>query len=136
MGAWSADPFGNDSAADWAWELDDATDWTSVQELLTSVLDKNPEDIDDDTSTLVIAAAEAVAHGLGRPTQSDTYTESVQAFVKRVPAPTADLITTAAQALDVAASPRGDLAELWADSDSGQEWEAVVAQVRAALSHR
>jgi hypothetical protein len=134
MGAWSVEPFGNDSAADWAWELDNAADWTPVHEVLASVIGEDPEDIDDDTSTIVIAAAEAVAHGLGRPTQSDVYTESVQTFVKRVPAPPADLATTAVQALDVAASPRGDLAELWADSDSQQEWVDAVAQVRAALA--
>jgi hypothetical protein len=133
MGAWSAEPFGNDEAADWAWELDDATDWSVVLDALTGVLDEQSSDVDAEAATLAIAAAEVIAHSVGRPTQSDAYTESVEAFVKRAPQSPSGIADVALRALDIAASPDGELAELWAD-EAGAEWTSAVARVRAALS--
>ena len=133
MGTWSAEPFGNDDAADWAWELDDATDWSVVLDALTDVLEDEPANVDADSATLVIAAAEVLAHHAGAPTQSDAYTESVEAFVKRAPEPPADINDVALRALDIAASPDGELAQLWAEG-GGDEWEAAVSRVRAVLS--
>mgnify|MGYP003582666955 CR=1 FL=1 len=134
MGTWSAEPFGNDDAADWAWELDDATDWGVVLDALTGVLNEDPTDVDADDATLVVAAAEVLAHYAGRATQSDAYTESVEAFVKRAPEPSAGINAVALQALDIAASSDGELAQLWAEGSGGDEWLAAVARVRAVLS--
>ena len=34
MGSWGVDSFGNDDAADWAWQLDDSSDLTLVEATL------------------------------------------------------------------------------------------------------
>lgn len=134
MGTWSAEPFGNDAAADWAWELDDSEDWGIVADALRLVLDEDdPAELDADTATVAIAAAEVLAHSLGRPTQSDSYTESVAAFINRAPAPPAGLAAEALKALDVATTPAGELAELWLDEGS-EEWSAANDRLREALS--
>jgi hypothetical protein len=130
MGARSAEPFGNDPAADWARELDEAENWDLVLDALTGVLGVEPATIDADVATVAIAAAEVVAHARGRPTQSDAYTESVTAFVERLPNPPSGIVPLALSALESAASPKGELAELWSDSGS-DEW----AVARASLEH-
>ena len=106
MGTWSGQPFGSDSAGDWAFDLDDAV--------------------------VAIAAAEVVAHGLGRPTQSDAYTESVGTFVQRVGRPDAALVAIALEALAASTSPESELSELWADEDSA-EWLDANEALKNAL---
>ena len=129
MGTWSGQPFGNDGAADWTFELDDASDWRPVRQALNDALD-GP--LDGDVAETAIAAAEVVAHGLGRPTQSDAYTESVSAFVARVGAPPADLVALALAALGTATGPDSELTELWNDADP-TEWREDCAKLEAAL---
>ncbi|MEV4687406.1 DUF4259 domain-containing protein [Microbacterium sp. LWH3-1.2] len=133
MGAWSAEPFGNDTAADWAWELDEAENWDLVLDAFTGVLEEEPATIDADVASIAIAAAEVVAHASGSPTQSDVYTESVTAFVKRLPDPPHGIVSVALSALDIAASPQGELAALWSDGGS-DDWTTAIARVRESLS--
>jgi hypothetical protein len=130
MGTWSGDPFGNDSAADWAWELDGQDDWDVVRTVLDAAVESG-DGVDDDDAVMAIAAAEAVAHGLGRATQDDPYTESVAAFAKRAPEPPADLVQLALDALAVATGPSSGLTELWADDPV--EWNDANAKLEAAL---
>ena len=132
MGTWSGEPFGNDEAADWAWELDGADDWDIVRTALRDVIDGDHDAPDADAATLAIAAAEVVAHHRGRPTQSDSYTESVSSVVSRVSEPPADMVAVALTALDIATAPGGELAELWSDDD--EEWRGATDRLREALS--
>jgi hypothetical protein len=129
MGTWSGEPFGNDGAADWAWDLDDAADWQPVRRALHAALN-GP--LDGDVAETAIAAAEVVAHGLGRPTQQDAYTDSVSAFVKRVGAPPGDLVPLAVAAVDTATGPDSELTELWNEADPS-EWREANARLDAAL---
>ena len=131
MGTWDGKPFGNDAAADWVFDLDEANDWVYVLETLTAVSTDGAE-VDAETATAGIAAAEVVAHGLGRPTQVDGYTEAVTEFVERVGRPDADLVDLAVGALAAAASDRSELAELWAESDPA-EWNAANRELAEAL---
>lgn len=133
MGTWSGEPFGNDAAADWAWELDDAESWDIVFEALQVVLDEDPATLDADTAGVAIAAAEVVAHHLGRPTQSDAYTDNVSNFVGRAHERPADLVAVALRALDIATAAEGELAELWAEDDAG-DWHSANERLREALS--
>lgn len=127
---WSEEPFGNDTAGDWAWELDDATDWLPVERAFTDVL--GIAEVDGDSASIAIAAAEVVAHGLGRPTQDDSYTESVSEFIGRVATPpTSELRELALRALAAASGPGSELTELWSD-DPG-EWNAANKRLRLAL---
>jgi hypothetical protein len=129
MGAWSGEPFGNDSAADWAWELEDASDWSPIRTALDEAL-AGDDPLDEEVATYAIAAAEVVAHGLGRATQEDPYTEEVVAFVKRAGAPPAELVGLAVAALTAATGPTSGLTELWEDPD---EWRAANSRIEAAL---
>jgi hypothetical protein len=130
MGTWSGEPFGNDSASDWAFDLTDAADWAFVREALTTVIGQSYIDADD--AVIAIAAAEVVAHGLDRPTQTDAYTESIQPFVQRAGRPDAALVNLALDALAAASSPESELTELWLDEDP-DEWLSANAALKQAL---
>ncbi|PYY47739.1 DUF4259 domain-containing protein [Curtobacterium sp. MCLR17_043] len=131
MGTWSAEPFGNDTAADFAWELDGQKRWGVVRAALEQATKAGP-DMGSDIAVTAIAAAEVVAHGLGRPTQTDAYTESVEAFVGRARKPNRRLTEQARRPVTAAADPAGELAELWAESD-GAEWDEAIARLVARL---
>ncbi|WP_165068127.1 DUF4259 domain-containing protein [Marisediminicola senii] len=134
MGTWSGEPFGNDAAGDFGWELDDQKRWNVVKDALQRAVSSGAP-LDADTACIAIAAAEVVAHGLGRPTQNDAYTDSAVNFVARARRPSARLAATAARAVEVASSPDGELAELWAEGDE-QEWRDANARLLAALTGR
>lgn len=131
MGTWSAQPFGNDSAADWAWELDQCFDWSIVRNALADAL-KSDNLVEADVACTAIAAAEVVAHGLGRPTESDAYTEDVTAFVVRIAPPPAELVDLAISALAAASGVTSELTELWNESDA-EEWCNANALLQESL---
>lgn len=128
MGAWSAEPFGNDAAVDWGWELDGSADWRVVEEVFDDVLRDGP--VDEEAGVIAIAAAEVVARGLGRPTQADAYCESAVAFVSRAGTPGSKLVELATAALAKATAADSELRELW---DGDPEWDAANARIAAAL---
>lgn len=132
VGTWSGEPFGNDAAADFAWELDGQLRWTLVKEALRDVMHSHGR-IDADTASIAIAAAEVVAHGLGRPTQVDVYTASVVAFTKRARRPSRGLARFACRALAVATSSHSELTEQWRGQD-GEAWRLSNERLREALT--
>jgi hypothetical protein len=131
MGAWSGEPFGNDAAADWAWELDSQDDWHVVQDALDEAVNST-EFVDSDVASSAIAAAEAVAHGLGRATQKDAYTESVASFVARASKPTESIVQLAVAGLTAASGPNSELTALWTESGE-TEWNQANARIKQAL---
>jgi len=71
MGTWSHEPFGNDDACDWSYELFDSNDLSSVEAALNSVL--NGDDyLEASTASNAVAAVEVIAKLLGKGTQTDT----------------------------------------------------------------
>ena len=89
--------------------------------------------MDSDVACTAIAAAEVVAHALGRPTQSDAYTESVETFVGRASGPSKRLTRLAASAVDAATRDDGELTQLWADAGDS-EWRVAISRLRGALT--
>ncbi|QEO09678.1 DUF4259 domain-containing protein [Protaetiibacter larvae] len=130
MGAWSGEPFGNDAAADWAWELAEQRNWSVVRRALAAV--KWARYLDQDAAAIAIAAAETVAHGLGRGTQHDGYVEEVVAFVHRAGPPPRRLVKLAQQALAKSTGEASELNELW-DEDPA-EWIVANALLETALA--
>src|SRR5688500_18550313 len=84
MGAWSHEPFGNDTAADWAYGLDDAKDFSYIEAALDRVLESADDTIDASDARTGVAAAEVLAKLLGKGTQADAFTESVDIWVANI----------------------------------------------------
>ncbi|MGN8051231.1 DUF4259 domain-containing protein [Curtobacterium sp. 22159] len=134
MGTWSAEPVGNDAAADFVAELDGQKRWTVVKAAFMDAA-RAGRMLDGDVAATAIAAAEVVAHGLGRPSQTDAYTEGIKRFVNRARRPSRRLADRAVRAVELAARPDGELAELWAETGT-TEWQEALARLVAHLERK
>lgn len=131
MGAWSHEPFGNDTACDWAYELDDATDLSIIESAIDAVLDEELDYIDASDAEEAIAAIEVIAKLLGQGTQTDSYTERADEWVQQVKLlPNPELIQKAKTAIGVILSEKSELVELWGDNE---DWQISMAQLMAAI---
>lgn len=134
MGTWSHEPFGNDSANDWAYDLEDCTDFSLVASALKCAADSG-EYLDADEAVEAVAAAEVLAKALGRGTQSDAYTGKVDAWLASIPAkPSPELSALAQRALAKVLGPESELRELWEESDEFALWEASVVALQSATA--
>lgn len=134
MGAWSHEPFGNDTACDWAYGLDGQRDFSLVAAAIQQVLDNGHDYLDSDIASEAIAATEVLAKALGRGTQSDAYTEEVDAWLKSITVePSADLLSKAHAALARIMGPDSELNELWEDSDASSSWASSIKALQAAV---
>ncbi len=134
MGTWSHEPFGNDTANDWAYDLEKQTDFSLVAQAIQNVLDNGTEYLDSDVAVEAVAASEVLAKALGRGTQADAYTEKVDAWLASMTTkPPADLLSNAQQALTRILGPDSELRELWEESDVFSDWESSVKALQAAV---
>lgn len=128
MGAWSAEPFGNDTACDWASELEDSKGLSAVNKALQAVLTCD-DYIDADVGEEALAAVEVVAKLLGKGTQNDAYTEDVDAWVAaQTEKPDASVIANAKQVLKRLVSDDCELMELWEDDGDFTDTLAKLLQ--------
>ena len=134
MGTWSHAPFGNDTAPDWAYELEDTTDFSVIDATLQTALDEGQEDLDADLAMEAIAAIEVLAKSLGHGTQTDVYTDKVDEWVDRISLkPSADLLQKAEQVLALVASDHSELKELWQESEEYELWANNLQQLNTIL---
>ena len=134
MGSWSHEPFGNDTAADWAYGLDNSKDLAYVEAAINRVV-ATEDYLEADISEEAIAAVEVIAKMLGKGTQADAYTEGADIWVAAATVtPSEALREKAVLALNRIMAGESELAELWTEGDSGDEWAQAVAQLRAAVA--
>ena len=134
MGTWSHEPFGNDTANDWAYDLEEARDLSHVEAALDKVLEIGDDYLEARDAEEAIAAVEVLAKLLGRGTQSDAYTEKVDAWVDEVKlTPTPALRIKAKQVLRRVDSDNSEILELWQEGEDADEWRKSLAQLHSAL---
>lgn len=133
MGAWSHEPFGNDDANDWAYELEEAEDLSYVEAALDAVLESDGY-LEAPEASCAVAAVEVIAKLLGKGTQSDAYTEKVDEWVMRVRIkPPRPLLEKARRALERVRGEQSELRELWHEGDAA-EWEASLNSLHVAVN--
>jgi len=132
MGAWDVEPFGNDDAADFAVELDDAPA-SARTEMIGALLERvaNATDIDSRLSDAprAVAAAALVAAQCpgGEPVTSASGPKT------SMPQFPGYLRGLAVEALDhVIAAPTW-LAEAWDASPHGPAWRRIIFDLRTVL---
>lgn len=134
MGTWSHEPFGNDSANDWAYDLEESRDFSLVAAALKRAADAEV-DLDEDEAVEAVAAAEVLAKALGRGTQSDAYTEKVDAWLASISAkPSPDLLQLAQRALARVLAPESELRELWEETEHFAQWESSIVALQTATA--
>ena len=134
MGAWSHEPFGNDTANDWAYSLEGTADTSLLEEALDKVLKASHEYLEAPEAEEAIAAVEVIAKMLGRGTQTDAYTEKIDQWVGSLSIkPSESLKNKATLALKRILSEESELNELWSESEDASEWHTSVQRLLAAI---
>lgn len=132
MGTWDASPFGNDTAADFAGDLDELAleeRPSAIREALEAVTGEAAS-VASSEGVLAVAAAALVAAQCpgGRPV------DSIYGPEERIPELPANLRALALKALDRVIGPHSELERLWDESGGAEEWRAEIARLRLALS--
>lgn len=134
MGTWSHDAFGNDSACDWAYGLEDQDDLSLVNEAIAGVLQSTDDYLDASLATDALAAIEVLARLRGHFGFTNAYTEVADKWVLRTRLnPSDELVGNALAALERIIGDDSELKELWQESDDEQTWIASVQELRARL---
>jgi len=132
MGAWDTSSFGNDTANDWAYDLEECNDLSYIESTLQQVLNTADAYLDAEIATEAIAAAEVLAWLRGRPTPVDAYTEKIAAWVSAHPIdPPRELIQKAISVIDRIQQEPSELPELWEDDP---DWIASMTDLRSRLT--
>lgn len=114
MGTWGIEPFENDTAADWVWDLEEAT---SVEPLVTA-LAVGPAYIDADVGVLAVCAAHLLA-AVRDPGRVVEIPEDLLGFLKqhRPALLTIDPAPAIAVLKRILDEDDSELAQLWQESD-------------------
>jgi hypothetical protein len=134
MGAWATGNFDNDTACDWAYDLEDTEDLTLVSQTLARVTETGEEYLDADVASEALAACEVVARLQGKWGPRDAYTEPADKWVETHPMKVPKQLADQAQSVieRILRSP-SELLELWEESDDGSEWRKVLADLKTRV---
>ncbi|MGX1222792.1 DUF4259 domain-containing protein [Streptomyces ambofaciens] len=131
MGTWDTHPFDNDTAADFANDLDDA-DMLERETLIRRALMRAADSKDyleaPEAEEAVAAAALVAAQCSGIELASPSYGPE-----EPIPTLPADLRSLAVKSLDRVLADESELAELWKESEGGRAWERSIGQLRQLL---
>ena len=136
MGAWDSGSFDNDTACDWAYGLESASDLAYIEAAFDEVLAAGDEYLEADAGQCAVAAAEVVAKLRGRSSEVSAYTESVDKWVaahKHLTLTPAFLAKADAALARLAREP-SELLELWSEGDDGEGWAEQVAELRGRIA--
>jgi hypothetical protein len=134
MGAWGVLAFDNDTANDWAYDLEDVDDLSLAEGAFDQVEQAGGEYLDADAACEALAACEVVARLEGRPGYTNTYTEKVDQWVEAHPmVPPVEVVTRANAVIDRILGENSELRELWQDAGE-EEWLQAVADLRRRIN--
>ena len=135
MGTWSTLPFGNDDAADWAYELEDADDLAPIDDAVSAVLALGDGYVEAFEGAAAVAAIELLACLGDRPGDTETYTEAADAWLRRVDIkPGPDLLDKARRVLIRVLADDSELHELWRDNEDYEQWLDAMEDLRARIA--
>ncbi len=134
MGTWSVDAFGNDEAADWAYELEDALDLRPIHEAIAAVVNAGDEYLEAPEASIALAAIEVLARLGGKPGEHNAYTEVADKWIAETQIkPSIELIDAAQAAITRILADKSELHELWRDSDEYDDWVSSVNNLLARI---
>lgn len=135
MGTWGTGIFDNDTAADWAFGLEDLPDTQYIEKTLERVVAIGDAYLEAPDAEEALAAAEGVARMRGRWGQRSAYSEPLDEWVESVKLqPAADLVAMAIRAIDRILAEPSELVELWQEGNEFAAWRDGVLGLRARLA--
>lgn len=135
MGTWAVDAFGNDSACDWAYELEKTKDLLLIDKALAKILAVGKDYVEAYDAEEAIAAAETIARLQGNFGEQTGHTEIVDTWVKTVQkTPDSDLCKKAHAVLDKILSEPSELLELWQESEALEAWKQSIMDLKSRIN--
>ncbi|MCJ8344457.1 DUF4259 domain-containing protein [bacterium] len=135
MGAWDIGSFDNDTACDWAFDIEESKDLTKVTTAIDAVFKESY--IDSEIACEAIAAIETIAHLKGHGGKSDAYTESIENWVKSLHLVVPEtVINRATEALSKILSDEdpSEIYELWQESNDFEVWKSDVEGLKLRIN--
>jgi hypothetical protein len=133
MGAWGELAFDNDTACDWAHELEGVEDLSLIQSALAEVEAAEDPYLDQNAACNALAACEVLARLNGQPGYNNAYTEVVDRWVAAHPIRPSDaLLGRAEAAINRVLADQSELRELWRE-DGEAGWLDSVEDLRRRL---
>jgi len=133
VGAWGTGNFENDDALDWVDDLEECDDETAVRDALATVADwPASQPLEAIDCSVALAAAEMVAAALGHP--SSDFPEEAEDWLDRKGPDLGDDEVRLARAAVERIKGNSELRDLWAESDSMEEWLEVVNDLQTRLN--
>ncbi len=134
MGAWDTDPFGNDTACDWAYSLEESEDFDLIEEALSKIEAAGDEYIEAPEAEEAIAAADTLARLKGKAYVKNSHTEAVDEWVaeQQLTVPE-DMIELAILAIERIQSEPSELLEQWEESDDFDAWKKHLENLKKRL---
>jgi len=134
MGAWDTDPFGNDTAVDWASSLEESEGLELIEETLAKIEDADDDYIEAPDAEEAIAAADTLARLKGKFYVKNSYTEAVDDWVdeQQLTVPE-DLVDLAIHAIDRIQSEPSELLEQWEETDDFKAWKKHLSDLKKRL---
>lgn len=132
MGAWGVLAFDNDDANDWAYGLEQTSDFSLVISTFAQV-EESEDYLEAPTASEALAACEVLARAMGRPGYQNSYTEKVDKWVKQNPQkPSRALLERASAVIGRVLGDKSELRELWDEGDAG-DWLQAVEDLRSRV---
>ncbi|MFG2744470.1 DUF4259 domain-containing protein [Streptomyces chartreusis] len=131
MGTWDIGPFENDTAADFANDLDDAAEGereTLIRRVLMRTVGNRDYLEAPGAEEAIAAAALIAAQCPGGEPVSPHYGPD-----EPVPSLPTDLSRLAVEALDRVLADESELSELWEEAEDGRRWRDSTRQMRQVL---
>jgi Domain of unknown function (DUF4259) len=133
MGTWGNGPFDDDSASDWVWELEEATDWGVVETALRGAAEVGADDYLEAPDGQVAWAAAAVVAAVDDPAIS--VPENVASWLGRYrESRPSEIRGLGVKAVQRVLGANSELGELWQEAGEESTWRANVEKVAAALT--
>jgi len=130
MGTWGTGAFENDDACDWTDDLEPGN-LDPIRDAF-AVLSRGGY-LEAPDAVVILAAAEIVAAAAGHPSDDDL-PDDAQEYVDALDGIDPALVAAARAAVERVLASESELAELWAQSDSDDEWRGVVTDLRRRLA--
>jgi len=134
MGAWGHLAFDNDTANDWAYDLEEVDDLSSVETAFAELEAVGADYLDQDVACNALGACEVLARLQGHAGYTNAYTKKVDQWVAahKIKPPPA-LLKRASAAIDRILAKNSELRELWEETDDGDAWRKSVEDLRVRM---
>jgi septation ring formation regulator EzrA len=134
MAAWDTDPFGNDTACDWSYALEESEDFELIEETLAKIEEAGDDYIEAPDAEEAIAAADTLARLKGRAYVKNSHTEAVDAWVteQQLTVPQ-DLVDLAIHAIERIQTEPSELLELWEENKDLTAWKKQLSALKKRL---